>query len=83
LRPHYCPSLPILTVKTLMRLLLAGIQTWVGGEAIHTLVNTATSGALAAQVVPALGITLPQLACFAAFWVAQVRVRVVEATARR
>ena len=78
-----CGLLP----QSLLRALVAcgwfGIQTWVGGEAIHTLVNTATHGALAAAVVPALGITMPQLACFAAFWVAQVRVRVVEATARR
>ena len=45
-----------------------GIQTWVGGSAIYVILNTLTSGALAADPLPILGINISQFICFIAFW---------------
>ena len=45
-----------------------GIQTWVGGAAIYTLVNLATGNAIAGTPLPLLGIDLGQTLSFLAFW---------------
>ncbi|GHB17493.1 nitrate reductase [Pseudovibrio japonicus] len=45
-----------------------GIQTWVGGFAIYVILNTLTSGGLAGDPLPVLGINAGQFACFMAFW---------------
>lgn len=66
-------------VPSLMRGVVAagwfGIQTWVGGQAILTLLNALAGGGLAGRApLPVLGVPLPDLACFAAFWAVQVAV---------
>jgi NCS1 family nucleobase:cation symporter-1 len=45
-----------------------GIQTWVGGFAIYTLVNLLSGNAIAGSTLPVLGIDFGQLMCFLAFW---------------
>lgn len=45
-----------------------GIQTWVGGSAIYTLLNAVTSQALVGSPLPILGIDVAQFLCFLAFW---------------
>jgi NCS1 family nucleobase:cation symporter-1 len=59
-------------IPALLRAMVAcgwfGIQSWIGGEAIHKILGVfypALSGAGATHV---LGITLSQFACFMAFW---------------
>ena len=63
-------------VPSLLRALVAcgwfGIQTWVGAGAIHTLLNSVTGGTFIAPVVPWLGISWPEAACFLLFWAMQV-----------
>jgi NCS1 family nucleobase:cation symporter-1 len=58
-------------VPALLRALVAcgwfGIQTWIGGEAIHKIL-TIFFPALGGEAHNALGITFPQLACFLFFW---------------
>lgn len=49
-----------------------GIQTWVGGFAIYTLVNLLSGGAIAGTALPILGIDLGQTLCFLAFWALHV-----------
>ncbi len=49
-----------------------GIQTWVGGFAIYTLVNLLSGQAIAGAPLPGLGIDLGQLLCFLAFWALHV-----------
>lgn len=49
-----------------------GIQTWVGGFAIYTLINVLSSGAIAGERLPGLGIDAGRLACFLAFWAMHV-----------
>lgn len=49
-----------------------GIQTWLGGAAIHGMLMKLTDGALAAPVNGFLGITMPEFGCFMAFWALQV-----------
>ncbi|MBJ93187.1 MAG: nitrate reductase [Rickettsiales bacterium] len=49
-----------------------GIQTWVGGFALYTLLNTLAGGALEADPLPILGINLAQLVCFLGFWAIHV-----------
>ncbi|MCA9540198.1 MAG: NCS1 family nucleobase:cation symporter-1 [Myxococcales bacterium] len=49
-----------------------GIQTWIGGQAIYTLLNTVTNGALQGAPLPVLGIDLAQFGCFIAFWALHV-----------
>eukprot|EP00242_Pyramimonas_sp_CCMP2087_P017892 CAMPEP_0198226230 /NCGR_PEP_ID=MMETSP1445-20131203/104520_1 /TAXON_ID=36898 /ORGANISM="Pyramimonas sp., Strain CCMP2087" /LENGTH=549 /DNA_ID=CAMNT_0043905999 /DNA_START=150 /DNA_END=1796 /DNA_ORIENTATION=- len=65
-------------IPSMMRGLVAcgwfGIQTWIGGQAIFTLLNAATKGSLAAPVVGWLGISYPELACFMFFWALQVSI---------
>ena len=59
-------------IPALLRGLVAcgwfGIQTWVGGSAIYTLLNTVSSGWFAGTPLPVLGIDGAQLVCFLAFW---------------
>ncbi|WDD91293.1 NCS1 family nucleobase:cation symporter-1 [Burkholderia sp. FERM BP-3421] len=49
-----------------------GIQTWLGGSAIYTLLNILTGNALHGPALPLLGITAGQLACFLGFWALQL-----------
>jgi nucleobase:cation symporter-1, NCS1 family len=49
-----------------------GIQTWVGGFAIYTIVNILTGNAIAGERIPGLGIDLGQTVCFLAFWALHV-----------
>lgn len=51
-----------------------GINSWLGGLAIHQMLQTLTGGSLAGStVVGWLGITAAQAWCFLAFWALQVR----------
>src|SRR5438034_8283450 len=65
-------------VPALMRALVAcrwfGIQTWIGGMAIFTLLGLWLPAWKTAPPLPALGITGPQLACFLAFWLLNIAV---------
>lgn len=65
-------------VPALMRALVAcgwfGIQTWIGGMAIHTLLAVWFPDWRSAAPLPGLGITLSQLACFLAFWLLNIAV---------
>ncbi|KVF66990.1 NCS1 family nucleobase:cation symporter-1 [Burkholderia vietnamiensis] len=49
-----------------------GIQTWLGGSAIYTLLNILTGNALHGAALPVVGISFGQLACFLAFWALQL-----------
>lgn len=49
-----------------------GIQTWVGGSAIYTILGALTEGAIAGNKLPFLGIDAAQLLCFLAFWALHV-----------
>ncbi|MEW5309007.1 MAG: hypothetical protein WDW38_000921 [Sanguina aurantia] len=53
-----------------------GIQTWIGGSAIHKMLTLLSHGRLEwlanAMVIPALGITGPEFGCFMVFWLLQV-----------
>ena len=50
-----------------------GLNTWLGGAAIHQMLQTLTGGTLAGgATMAALGITWAQGACFLAFWAMQV-----------
>lgn len=60
-------------VPAVLRALVAcgwfGIQTWIGGEAIHKILSVffpALGGT--EMMIPLLGITVPQLVCFLFFW---------------
>lgn len=63
-------------IPSLLRALVAcgwfGIQTWIGGAAIHQLVGAVRGQALAGEALPGLGISASQLLCFLAFWALQV-----------
>ena len=63
-------------IPSILRALVAcgwfGIQTWFGGFAIYQLLNVLTSGGLAGEDLPILGINLGETACFMAFWALQV-----------
>lgn len=51
-----------------------GINSWLGGLAIHQMLQTLTGGSLGgASVVSWLGITAAQAWCFLGFWAMQVR----------
>ena len=72
--PVYCrPSFGPLgaNVPAMLRALVAcgwfGIQTWIGGDAIHKILSVFFPS-LAAVHASWLGITLPQFFCFMAFW---------------
>lgn len=45
-----------------------GIQTWLGGQAIYTILNVVTGNALQGDSLPGLGINGGQLFCFLLFW---------------
>lgn len=49
-----------------------GIQTWVGGAAIYTIVNVVTGNGIVGERLPLLGIDLGQTVCFLAFWLLHV-----------
>ncbi|MBK8068469.1 MAG: NCS1 family nucleobase:cation symporter-1 [Rhodanobacteraceae bacterium] len=49
-----------------------GIQTWVGGAAIYTIVNVVTGDAIVGSKLPLLGIDAGQTVCFLAFWALHV-----------
>jgi nucleobase:cation symporter-1, NCS1 family len=49
-----------------------GIQTWIGGFAIYTLLNIATDNSFVSDPLPILGINAAQLMCFLAFWAVHV-----------
>ncbi len=59
-------------VPALLRALVAcgwfGIQTWIGGEAIHKILAVFFPGLGGGEVLPVLGITLSQFVCFLFFW---------------
>ena len=59
-------------VPALLRGLVAcgwfGIQTWVGGSAIYTILNALSEGAFIGEKLPLLGIDTWQTICFLAFW---------------
>jgi len=61
-----------------MRALVAcgwfGIQTWIGGEALYTLLLVWFPEWHDAAPLPGLGITLPQAGCFLAFWLVNLAV---------
>lgn len=45
-----------------------GIQTWVGGSAIYTMINALTGDAIVGEALPVLGIDPGQALCFLFFW---------------
>ncbi|KRB89918.1 NCS1 family nucleobase:cation symporter-1 [Noviherbaspirillum sp. Root189] len=45
-----------------------GIQTWLGGQAIYTILNLVMNNALQGSALPGLGINAGQLGCFLLFW---------------
>ncbi len=45
-----------------------GIQTWVGGSAIYTILNTLSGGWFRGEPLPVLGIDPWQTVCFLVFW---------------
>jgi len=49
-----------------------GIQTWVGGAAIYTIVNVLSGNGIVGERLPLLGIDLGQALCFLAFWLLHV-----------
>jgi nucleobase:cation symporter-1, NCS1 family len=73
--PVYCRAafgLRGANVPAIMRALVAcgwfGIQTWIGGWAIFTMLSIWFPTWKSAAPISGLGITAPQLACFLAFW---------------
>jgi NCS1 family nucleobase:cation symporter-1 len=73
--PVYCrPSFGILgaNVPAILRALVAcgwfGIQAWIGGWAIYSILAVFVPSLTAAANLPVLGINAPQLACFFLFW---------------
>jgi len=59
-------------VPALLRALVAcgwfGIQSWIGGEAIHKILSVFIPALAGGSPIPSLGISLSQLACFLFFW---------------
>ena len=59
-------------VPALLRALVAcgwfGIQAWIGGDAIARILGVFVPSLAAAAPLPGLGISLPQVLCFLAFW---------------
>ena len=77
--PVYCRAafgLRGANVPALMRALVAcgwfGIQTWIGGASLHTLLGVWYPDWILAPKIAGLGITLPQAGCFLAFWFVNV-----------
>ncbi len=65
-------------VPALLRALVAcgwfGIQTWIGGSAIHQLLSALAGRELGGADLPLLGINLAEWLCFLAFWGLQVAI---------
>ena len=63
-------------VPSLLRSLVAcgwfGIQTWVGGSSIHTLLAKLSPAAVSPEPVAWLGIKASEFACFLVFWAVQL-----------
>lgn len=59
-------------IPAVLRALVAcgwfGIQAWIGGEAIYKIIGVFAPSITSAAPLAALGINLPQLACFLFFW---------------
>jgi nucleobase:cation symporter-1, NCS1 family len=77
--PVYCRAafgLRGANVPALMRALVAcgwfGIQTWIGGMSLHTLLAVWLPSWREATPLAGLGITWPQAGCFLAFWLLNV-----------
>jgi len=77
--PVYCRAafgLRGANLPALMRALVAcgwfGIQTWIGGMALFTLLSLWLPAWKSAPPLPGLGITLPQAGCFLAFWLLNI-----------
>src|SRR5262245_10071009 len=73
--PVYCRAafgLRGANVPALLRALVAcgwfGIQAWIGGKAIYLVLEVYVPGWRSLPRLPGIGLTLPQLACFLAFW---------------
>jgi NCS1 family nucleobase:cation symporter-1 len=73
--PVYCrASFGLLgaNVPAMLRALVAcgwfGIQTWIGGEAIHKILAVFRPALATEAAIPLLGISLSQLLCFLFFW---------------
>jgi NCS1 family nucleobase:cation symporter-1 len=73
--PVYCRAafgLNGANVPALLRALVAcgwfGIQTWIGGWAVYKILETYIPDWHASPPLPGLGISLPQVVCFLAFW---------------
>jgi NCS1 family nucleobase:cation symporter-1 len=49
-----------------------GIQTWVGGAAIYTIVNVLSGDGIVGSKIPGLGIDAGQTVCFLVFWALHV-----------
>src|SRR5437762_2027155 len=65
-------------VPAMMRALVAcgwfGIQTWIGGSAIYTLLGVLAPSVHEFPPIEGLGINLPQLGCFLLFWLVNMAV---------
>jgi NCS1 family nucleobase:cation symporter-1 len=79
--PVYCRAsfgLRGANVPALMRALVAcgwfGIQTWIGGMSLHTLLSVWFPQWTHAPSIAGLGITIPQAFCFVTFWIVNVLV---------
>ena len=79
--PVYCRAafgLRGANVPALMRALVAcgwfGIQTWIGGMALHTLLAVEFPAWTTSSLLPGLDITASQLACFFVFWLINILV---------
>ncbi|KAL2653938.1 hypothetical protein R1flu_022066 [Riccia fluitans] len=63
-------------VPSLLRALVGcgwfGIQTWIGGQAIFRLLNALVQNQVQTAVIPFIGTSFPELACFLFFWFLQV-----------
>lgn len=49
-----------------------GIQTWIGGLAVYTVLNILTNGWIVGDVMPFFGFDIAQLLCFLGFWAVQL-----------
>lgn len=65
-------------IPTILRALVAcgwfGIETWIGGQAIFVLLNALLKGKMTGLFIPWLGTSVPEFACFLAFWILQVAI---------
>jgi NCS1 family nucleobase:cation symporter-1 len=51
-----------------------GIQTWIGGMALHTMLAVWIPAWHSSPPLPGIGITAPQVACFLVFWLVNILV---------